>query len=101
MFNRIAKYLDNINRTRNGLDLEPGSKIHESAQVTGTTCSGKITIGEQSKILFSPYLTPRSSVHWEIHFRQNGPNTEIMARINPIEIGSFCSIARECVDPGK
>jgi virginiamycin A acetyltransferase len=72
---------------------EAGS-VHESVILKGVNFNGNITIGEKSVVKFV-------ELHGEItighHTTINGPNVQIFGKKNAIQIGSYCSIARDVV----
>ncbi|MFL5754303.1 MAG: CatB-related O-acetyltransferase [Bacteroidia bacterium] len=66
--------------------------IGKNAKITESLISGKITIGNNSKIIDGVELAGEIEVGRFTSI--NGPNTDLRCRLNPIRIGSFCSIAR-------
>jgi virginiamycin A acetyltransferase len=67
--------------------------IHPATTVTNSTISGKVHIGRGS-IIKDCFILAR-----ELHIGRNtslwGPNIDIHCILNPVRIGSFCSIAHD------
>ena len=67
--------------------------IHPEATVTNSTISGKVHVGRGS-IIKDSFILAR-----ELHIGRNtslwGPNIDIHCILNPVRIGSFCSIAHD------
>ncbi len=59
--------------------------------VQGSQLSGEVTLGDRVRVDRSALLGKVTVGH---HTSINGPGTEVYARIHPVTIGSFCSIAR-------
>lgn len=66
--------------------------VHPAASIINSTLSGKIHVGKGS-ILKDCFILAS-----ELHIGRNtslwGPNIDIHSMLNPVRIGSFCSIAR-------
>lgn len=79
----------------NRLHLTQGSVVHSSVKIAGAKIVGLVEIGEGSR-LAGPGVKVRAASKVTIgRFSTiNGPNTDIVSLINPVTIGSFCSIAR-------
>jgi len=72
--------------------IDPAAEISERAYVKGSNIRGSVKVGDYARLyrvtLFGNVTIGPSSSLW-------GPNVYVEARVNPIEIGSFCSIARD------
>lgn len=55
---------------------------------------GNVKVGPNCKFINEVHIEAHSSVELGKNNSINGPGTSIVSRINPIKIGSFCSIAR-------
>ena len=77
---------------QNLLRLGPTGKIQKGVLLKGANIRGNVQIGEGSIIKFTEI-----SGHVMIgrHTTINGPNVQLLSKINPIIIGDFCSIARD------
>jgi virginiamycin A acetyltransferase len=90
------------------------SKIDSSASIIGSRLYGNVCIGKDCKVINSIMsgnitLHDNASVRKNVHISSdssvtigrfttiNGPNTDITCAINKVEIGAFCSIARNVV----
>jgi virginiamycin A acetyltransferase len=84
--------------------IDPAAEISEHAYVRGSNIRGPVRVGAHARlhrVTLSGEVTigPGSSL-W-------GPGVYVEARVNPIAIGSFCSIARDVSvhgfghDPGR
>jgi len=78
----------------NVLKISKDSFIHPTVNLRNVQISGKIKIGEGSKIEKGVKISNKSSVEIGRFTSINGPNTDIYCGINSVKIGSFCSIAR-------
>lgn len=84
-FTRLAKRLNEQNI------VDKQAAVDNTCYLSGSHLDGKVTLGEHCKV-FKSHLTGsisigRYSTIW-------GPNIVISSVINPITVGSFCSIAR-------
>jgi virginiamycin A acetyltransferase len=79
----------------NRIKVKTDSHIHPSAKMVGVSISGLVEIGEGCKLV-GPGISikAQSKVKLGRFTSLNGPNMDIVAMINPVTIGSFCSIAR-------
>ena len=67
--------------------------IHKDANIGSASIIGNVEIGESVNIFFdNVYLDGKIKIG--SFTTLNGPNLNIMSNINQIEIGKFCSIAR-------
>jgi len=87
------KIIDSIKKY-NRLTLNADSFIHPSIKIDSADISGKVTIGEGCKIINGVLIRAGKAVTIGRFTSLNGPNTDIVSGINPVSIGSFCSIAR-------
>ena len=74
-------------------ELNGDIKLNKGAKATYAILAGKISIGEKSKIIDGVRLA--GEVEVGRYTSINGPNTDLLCRLNPIKIGNFCSIARK------
>lgn len=72
--------------------IDPLAVVSPTAQVTESSLHGPVRVEEHARIhgaeLFGDVRVGRYSSLW-------GPEIYVLARGNPIEIGNFCSIARQ------
>jgi virginiamycin A acetyltransferase len=70
---------------------DPGL-VHPGAQIRNSTLHGKVTVGKSS-IIKDSFISGS-----EVSIGRNtslwGPNIDIYCMLNPVRIGSFCSVAR-------
>jgi virginiamycin A acetyltransferase len=90
ILNRVVYLLERHNR----INLKPGSSIHATVKMQGVRIDGSVEIGEACRILGGVRLYGESKISVGRYTSINGPNTDIISRINTVNIGSFCSIAR-------
>lgn len=69
-------------------------KLHKKSLYRGLRAYGNVSIDEGCKIIDGVVIKTASSITIDRFTSINGPNTDIISQINPIKIGSFCSIAR-------
>lgn len=74
--------------------LSGGGKLEKGVSIQSSNLYGNINIGEGSKIVQGVLLSSKSKIEIGRYTTINGPNTDAIAGINTIKIGSFCSIAR-------
>ena len=65
--------------------------VSKSATISKSQLSGKVIIGDYSKIIEARIAGNVSIGRWTTF---NGPNSDIFAHVNKVRIGNFCSIAR-------
>lgn len=68
-------------------------KVHSSAIVKGSMINGNVIISEGCKINPGVVINSRFNVNIGRYTTLNGPNIVVTNELNPISIGSFCSIA--------
>lgn len=76
------------------LKLSRDSIIGKGAKIKGAVVIGNVSMGEQARIVKGVRVVAKAQVSIGRYTIINGPNTDINCMINPVEIGSFCSIAR-------
>ncbi len=86
---KIAAFLQNTNYVK----LKAGGRLDPTVQLKGTRLRGQIIAGEHVRM--SGVNISGGDVRIGRYTVINGPNTFIAAKLNPIEIGSFCSIAKD------
>lgn len=90
---KIRNLLDRQNQVR----ITPKSTIAAGTHLKDVKIFGNVDIAERCRIVGGVRIQSNS------HFRMgrwtsvNGPNTDFFCAIHPIEIGSFCAIARNVV----
>jgi virginiamycin A acetyltransferase len=90
VLNWLLRILDEHNR----ISSHPKSNIHPTVKLSGARISGHVEIGEGSKLLNGVVINAGLKVSIGRFTSLNGPNTDIICSLNPVTIGSFCSIAR-------
>lgn len=68
------------------------SKLPNNVYIKGAIVKGDVIIGPGVKIFGGVYISGKVVI--KKYTSINGPNTDIYSKINRVEIGSFCSIAR-------
>lgn len=96
LINKILFYI-NLKFCRfNLISLTKSSQISSSAILKSAKISGNVNIAD--KVIIQGGVTIVSTANAKVNIDRytviNGPNTDLYASINSIEIGSFCSIAR-------
>lgn len=87
----LVKFITSYNR----LSLSQGSSIHPSVRMKGVELKGTVEIGEGCRLLGPGVrISARSKVEIGRYTSMTGPNVDILSFINPVVVGSFCSIAR-------
>ncbi len=92
--NKLLSHFINIIEQHNFLNLSSSSSIHSSVILKGVRISGTVNIGEGCKITNGVKINAGSNVSLGRYTSLNGPNMDITCKINPVTVGSFCSIAR-------
>ena len=87
------RVLDFARRSAQGPNrVDSAAMISPLAQVRGSTIHGPVRVDDYARLhrvmLTGPVTIGRGSSLW-------GPGIYVEARLNPIEIGSYCSIARD------
>ena len=86
----FKRKFNQINQT----SLTVGSDISKVKALENVNLVGKIVCEEGVSIVHGVTISSASSVHIGAHTIINGPNTDIMAKVNDVNIGKYCSIAR-------
>jgi len=85
----ITRVLKRIIENLNAVDT--GCKIHKNVMLKGATLGGKVIVAEGCRLfkcsVIGNVTIGRYSSLW-------GPDTAVFSLIHPVEIGSFCSVAR-------
>jgi acetyltransferase-like isoleucine patch superfamily enzyme len=72
--------------------IDAAAKISRLANIRGSIIRGPVCVGDYARLyrvtLAGPVTIGRGSSLW-------GPDIYVEARVNPIEIGNYCSIARD------
>lgn len=97
---KLKKYVRNIlSRLKEALESTNVNRstgiIDEAMSIKGVRFFGNIDLGENVKTFPGVRIDAQSSVKVGRFTSINGPGTEICCAINSIEIGAFCSIARQ------
>ncbi|HEY5750347.1 MAG TPA: CatB-related O-acetyltransferase [Chryseolinea sp.] len=82
-------------RSTNLIRLKGNGSIDPKAKVKDAVLVGRVVLHEQCKIIDGVTITAESPVEVGCYTTINGPGTDIYARVNPVTIGKFCSIARQ------
>jgi virginiamycin A acetyltransferase len=90
LFNKFLFIIENHNRIK----VSDKSFIHPHAILKGVRISGNVIIADGCKISNGVTIDAGSTVTIGRYTSLNGPNMDIKSLINPVNIGSFCSIAR-------
>ncbi len=88
--NRILKYI----RTINEVNVSPSSAIHKSVLLRAARLSGDVVMAEGVRITEGVLIRAGSRVSIGRFTSINGPGTDIISKINEVEVGAFTSIAR-------
>ncbi|WP_255557670.1 CatB-related O-acetyltransferase [Flavobacterium taihuense] len=96
LFNKVIFYAYNKFFKFNIISVTKTSKISPLATLKKVTISGDIDIDDYAILQGGVTLVSSSGAKIKIgrYSVINGPNTDLYASINSIEIGAFCSIAR-------
>lgn len=89
---RLAKALYSRLTNYNDIKIDASSPLYKDVLLRGARLRGKIVLGEGVKVLGGVYL--RGTITVGRYTTINGPNTDLFSLLNPITIGSFCSVAR-------
>lgn len=90
IINKLFHYLKGINH----LSVSAKSTIDKTVSLYGATITGNVILEEGCNILGGVRIAGGSLVRVGRYTYLNGPNTDIVANINAVHIGAFCSIAR-------
>lgn len=91
---KLKHDLDKNPKTSNVVNISRTSCIDKSALLINSKILGEINIAEGCKIINGVELKGGAKISIGRYTAINGPFTDIRALIHPVEIGSFCSIAR-------
>lgn len=92
LMDRLAKSLYNRLANYNDVKVDTSSQLHKDILLRGAKLRGMITLQEGVKIIGGVHL--KGVVTIGKYTSLNGPNTDVFSLLNPVTIGSFCSIAR-------
>lgn len=70
------------------------SVIHESVKIKNSRVRGKVNLAQKVVLQEGVLINSESEINIAKHSIVNGPNTDFYCAINKINIGAFCSIAR-------
>jgi len=88
----LGRFLKFGSSHEHGNQISQPGLVHPEAQIIDSTLQGMIHVGKGS-IIKESMLSAK-----ELHIGRNttlwGPNIDIHAMLNPVKIGSYCSIAR-------
>jgi virginiamycin A acetyltransferase len=85
--------LTNWAREHNRIHTSEGSRLGNNLSLQGASLYGNVSIGDNCKIREGAVVYAMSKISIGRFTSITGPNTNVTANINPITIGSFCSIA--------
>jgi virginiamycin A acetyltransferase len=93
MFGRLRlKLLDTLGERARPNRIDTAAVVARSARVTGSQLHGPVRVGEHARLhaveISGPVTIGASSSLW-------GPRIYVLTRHHPVEIGNFCSIARD------
>ena len=74
-----------------GSRIGPAVRVGKGCRITGTRLTGAVSLAEGVQIYHATISGP---VEIGRHTYLSGPRIEVVAHLNPISIGNFCSIAR-------
>lgn len=77
---------------QNSIRLGSNASIQPDTVLKGVNIRGNVTIGKKSIIKFVEII---GNVTVGNHTTINGPNVQILSKLNPIRIGNFCSVAKD------
>lgn len=92
LYNQIAAIARQVFREEKSKSDIAGAIVHPSARILGSVIHGNVTISEHVDI--DKCTIAGNQISIGRYTTINGPNTTIYSEVNSIEIGSFCSIAR-------
>lgn len=90
----INRVLEHVIYSANFIALTKNGNINKKVKLKGARIYGDVSIAEGCKIIDGVIIKTLSSITINRYSSINGPNTDLLSYINPITIGSFCSIAR-------
>jgi len=90
---RAKRYLRRkIRQCRSGSTVSHPEFLHPEAQVLNSTLAGKVVVEAGAIIRDSHFMVSEARIGR--HTRVWGPNVHVHCLLHPVEIGSYCSIAR-------
>ena len=92
--NKLLLKLAYLLRNLNVILVSNDNEISTSAKLYSAKITGDIHIGEKAKVRGGVTINGGSRITIGKYSAINGPNTDIVSKINPVSIGSFTSIAR-------
>jgi acetyltransferase-like isoleucine patch superfamily enzyme len=92
MISLVLKKIYSFIIAQNVIQILETGNVSSDAYLKGVNIRGKITIGKKSIIKF---VDINGEISIGNYTTINGPNVQILSKVNPITIGSFCSIARD------
>lgn len=92
LFKKIAQKIYLHGKAQSIVNVADRSKLHPNIRLKSAILMGDISLGEGCMVIGGVRLS--GAIEVGRYTSINGPNTQILAGINPIQIGSFCSIAR-------
>lgn len=94
-FLRKLRYdLEKNPKTSNVVLLNNKYELKKDTMISNATLLGKVKLGDRVKIVGGVKLAADVEISIGNYTVINGPNTDIFAKLNPVKIGAFCSIAR-------
>lgn len=90
ILNRVIQWLEKQNVIR----VSRESRISGTARITGSRLFGNIDIESHARVMGGVEIHSESKVRIGRFSAINGPNTDIHAYVNEVNIGAFTSIAR-------
>lgn len=90
---KIRNLLDKQNQVR----ISPASRIDKTVRLRDVKIFGNVDIAAHCRIDGGVRIQSNSNLRIGRYTSVNGPNTDFVCGIHPIEIGSFCAIARNVV----
>lgn len=91
------KILNWVIHTLNGLNrinLRSGLKVPSKVLIRGANIAGRVVLNEGVKLQGGVTLVGDSEIEIGRFTSINGPNTDIVCKLGRVQIGAFCSIAR-------
>ncbi len=88
----ILKKAFNFLLNQNTIQLKGGAQLGKNTQLKGVNIKGTVNAGNNCSLKF---VEISGTVTIGNFTTINGPNVQILSKINPIAIGNFCSIAKD------
>jgi virginiamycin A acetyltransferase len=88
----MLKKTFNFFLNQNTIQLKSGAQLGKNTQLRGVNIKGNVNAGNNCSLKF---VEISGTVTIGNFTTINGPNVQILSKINPITIGSFCSIAKD------